>query len=183
MRSPIHSILILAAAAALPLLTAAADGNGSTTIIAPSLRIVTTFVPLPPATPTAPSSQTGCPTVTATRELCTTCPVPACLGLSTVTQSCGCPTPVPTVYLDFPCADNCKGVWCTTSFDIITPSETCSLAGSSNSGKGSNTTVTGGTSSSTSSLVQTNVAGRMAIPGLGLMWWWFLACSLILLPC
>jgi len=71
-------------------------------------------------------TQTGCPTVTATRELCGTCAVPACLGLATVTQyPCSCPAAIPTVYLDFPCDKGCKGIGCSTSFDIVTASETC----------------------------------------------------------
>ncbi|KAK3303915.1 uncharacterized protein B0T15DRAFT_534955, partial [Chaetomium strumarium] len=51
-----------------------------------------------------------------TRELCTTCPVPLCLFLSTVSQSFGCPTPIPAVQLDFPCSPSCSGltgrIWC-----------------------------------------------------------------------
>ncbi|KAL2116257.1 hypothetical protein VTJ04DRAFT_8424 [Mycothermus thermophilus] len=66
---------------------------------------------------------TGCPTVTATRELCTTCPVPLCLGLVTLTQSCGCPATAPTVYLDFPCASGCSGIHCPTSYSIVTASD------------------------------------------------------------
>jgi len=71
-------------------------------------------------------TQTGCPTVTATGQLCSTCPVPACLGLATVTQyPCKCPAAIPTVYLDFPCSDSCRGIGCSTSYDIVTASETC----------------------------------------------------------
>ncbi|KAK3305134.1 uncharacterized protein B0T15DRAFT_189066 [Chaetomium strumarium] len=69
----------------------------------------------------------ACPTVTETRELCTTWLVPLCLFLSTVTQSCGCPTPIPTVQLDFPCSLSCSGltgrIWCSTSYDTVTSSD------------------------------------------------------------
>ncbi|KAK4232868.1 hypothetical protein C8A03DRAFT_19938 [Achaetomium macrosporum] len=58
----------------------------------------------------------GCATVTETRQLCSTCPVPACLYLSTVTQSCGCPTPIPTLQLDFPCSLSCSGL---TGTDLV----------------------------------------------------------------
>jgi hypothetical protein len=77
--------------------------------------------------PPAPPAQTGCPTVTVTGVLCATCPVPACLGLATATQRCGCPEAIPTVTLDFPCEDNCKGIFCTTSWDYVT--EECDPTG------------------------------------------------------
>lgn len=76
-------------------------------------------------------TQTGCPTVTATGELCASCPIPACLVISTITQSCDCPAAIPTVTLDFPCKDNCKGLFCTTSYETVaevcepTETETC----------------------------------------------------------
>jgi hypothetical protein len=144
------------------------------TIIDPT-GVVTVSVPTGPIPP-APT-QTGCPTVTATRELCTTCPVPACLGLATLTQSCGCPSAIPTVYLDFPCADNCKGVWCSTSYDVVTATGECSGSAPGGpkptSGPGfGNGTIVGtltpprstSTSTSTSTFVQANAAGRMAVP-------------------
>lgn len=121
--------------------------------------------------PPLPTTQTGCPTVTATRELCQTCPVPLCLGLATVTQSCGCPSAVPTVYLDFPCKDNCKGVWCSTSYSVVTATGSCTSAGPTKatttpppSGSGSQSHSTGGTNPTTSRPVVTGAAGRMAVP-------------------
>ncbi|KAK4182120.1 hypothetical protein QBC35DRAFT_207548 [Podospora australis] len=73
-----------------------------------------------------PPSQTGCPTVTATRELCATCTIPACLVISTLIQNCLCPTPIPTVYLDFPCVDGgCNGAGCSTSYQILTQEIGC----------------------------------------------------------
>ncbi|KAL2265109.1 hypothetical protein VTJ83DRAFT_6209 [Remersonia thermophila] len=117
--------------------------------------------------PTETSAQTGCPTVTATRELCTTCPVPMCLGLATVTQSCGCPTPIPTVYLDFPCASGCAGVHCSTSYSIVT------VTGCAEDGTGSGTTSPPTESTATSqpsattstrSVVEVNAAGRARVP-------------------
>lgn len=149
--------------------------------------IITTIQTAPTGPPPNPTAQTGCPTVTATRELCTTCPIPLCLGLATVTQSCGCPSTIPTVYLDFPCSESCKGVLCSTSYDIVTATEKCDgpkPTGGPGFGNGTTTTTltpsltmtlpTG--SISTSSAVTVNRAGRMAIPGaglLGLMAGWF----------
>ncbi|KAK4130821.1 hypothetical protein BT67DRAFT_389927, partial [Trichocladium antarcticum] len=121
----------------------------------------------PPLTSSA-AVQTGCPTVTATRELCTTCAVPACLALATVTQSCGCPTPVPTVQLDFPCASGCGGLWCSTSYAIVTvsdcPGESTAIT------LAPNATVSrprpSGTSStpSSSTTASANGAGMMRVP-------------------
>ncbi|KAK4662397.1 uncharacterized protein QC763_700005 [Podospora pseudopauciseta] len=44
--------------------------------------------------------------------------------VSTLTQSCDCRMSIPTVTANFPCEDNCKGLHCTTSYNIVTPS-TC----------------------------------------------------------
>ncbi|KAK0668798.1 hypothetical protein QBC41DRAFT_321254 [Cercophora samala] len=80
--------------------------------------LITASIPLP-SDVTYSHTQTGCPTVTQTRELCASCPIPACLVLGTVTQSCNCPTPIPTVYLDHPCSESCSGIWCATSWAIV----------------------------------------------------------------
>ncbi|KAL2142044.1 hypothetical protein VTI28DRAFT_1614 [Corynascus sepedonium] len=135
-----------------------------------------------PSLPTAPA----CASVTATREVCTTCPVPACLQLATITQSCGCPTPVPTVYLDFPCSSGCGGIWCSTSYAIVTaegcvtdgPAPTDSLDPTDTSGptddpaptsdwssttRAPNGTVTTHSPTATSSIA-TGAAGRLRVP-------------------
>ncbi|KAK0648282.1 hypothetical protein B0T16DRAFT_407967 [Cercophora newfieldiana] len=131
---------------------------------------VTTVTGYPPGSVPPAPTQTGCPTVTSTRELCTTCAVPMCMALKTVTQSCSCPSEVATVYVDFPCAENCKGIHCPTSWDIVTATETCDglpkPTGSPGFGNGTAGSVTRSVpkSSSTSSVVQVNAAGRMAVP-------------------
>lgn len=117
------------------------------------------------------TSQVGCPTVTATGELCTTCPVPACLGLATITQSCGCPTAIPTVFVDFPCASGCSGIWCSTSYAIVTASD-CSEGVSSSpsprpTGEVTSTLLPNATTSSSTSsqsTVSANAAARMKAP-------------------
>ncbi|KAH6851354.1 hypothetical protein B0I37DRAFT_133936 [Chaetomium sp. MPI-CAGE-AT-0009] len=119
-----------------------------------------------PSLPTAPA----CASVTATRELCTTCPVPACLQVSTITQSCGCPTPVPTVHLDFPCEAGCDGIWCSTSYAIVTM-DGCATDGPSPTTVSEpitttfapNGTVTTGAPTGSSSIA-TNAARRMRVP-------------------
>ncbi|TLS28080.1 hypothetical protein PpBr36_00076 [Pyricularia pennisetigena] len=81
-------------------------------------------------TVTAPI-QTGCPTVTTTGIQCSTCVVPACLQISTVTQSCGCPTPVPTQTVNWPCQGGCGGLSCATSYVVVAQSALgCPLNGS-----------------------------------------------------
>ncbi|KAK0750651.1 hypothetical protein B0T18DRAFT_390034 [Schizothecium vesticola] len=133
-----------------------------------------TTITVPTGPPPPPTPQTGCPTVTATRELCQTCAVPMCLGLATVTQSCGCPSAVPTVYLDFPCKDNCKGVWCSTSYSVVTATGSCTGAGPAKptttttpTASGSQSRSTGGTNPTTSRPVVTAAAGRIAVPAWG----------------
>ena len=143
-------------------------------------NVVTESVPLSPA----PSIQTGCPTVTETREQCSTCFVPACIIISTVTNSPECPRAVPTAYLDFPCNDDenddgseCAGLGCTTTFTIvdypvghddttISPEPTLSSVSGTPS-TGSNSTAS--TPEPPHSSVGENAAGRMAIPFAG----WF----------
>ncbi|KAK4038913.1 hypothetical protein C8A01DRAFT_47552 [Parachaetomium inaequale] len=123
----------------------------------------TTTTPIP-SLPTAPA----CAAVTATRELCTTCVIPACLAVSTITQSCGCPTPVPTVHLDFPCASGCDGLWCSTSYAIVTaagcvtdgPSPTTESTTTTFAPNGTVTTA----SPTSSSSIATNAAGRLRAP-------------------
>lgn len=128
---------------------------------------------LPTGPPATPTPQTGCPTVTATRELCQTCAIPLCLGLATVTQSCGCPSAIPTVYLDFPCKDNCKGVWCSTSYAIVTATETCKSGGPPKptptlpTAGISQSTSGGGAKPTTKEPVVTAAAARVAVPILG----------------
>ncbi|KAK3360599.1 hypothetical protein B0T25DRAFT_535984 [Lasiosphaeria hispida] len=158
MKSFVFSKLALLAVATLSMADDNHSGNDANTG-------ATTITVIPSTGPVLTTSQTGCPTVTATRELCTTCGVPACLGLSTVTQSCGCPTPIPTVYLDFPCASNCAGIWCSTSYDIVTGA--CSGPGVTLPTPAPNGTLSTRKPTSSSSAVQVNAAGRMALPRWG----------------
>ena len=130
------------------------------------ITITSTLLPTSSA-----SVQTGCPTVTATRELCTTCLVPACLALFTVTQSCGCPTAVPTVQLDFPCASGCGGLWCSTSYAIVTASgcpgesiTTLAPNATVSRPQPSGTSFSAGSSSISSSTASANGAGMMRVP-------------------
>ncbi|KAK3345824.1 hypothetical protein B0T25DRAFT_550454 [Lasiosphaeria hispida] len=95
--------------------------------------------------------KSSCPTVTSTRTLCTTCVVPLCLGLATLTQSCGCST-AETVYLDFPCSGGCSQVGCSTSYAVVTASQGCAT-----------TTTSSTTSTGTTGAVRNGV-GRMEVP-------------------
>ncbi|KAJ9139288.1 hypothetical protein NKR19_g7502 [Coniochaeta hoffmannii] len=70
------------------------------------------------------ADQASCPTIT-THSLCPTCPVNACLRLSTITVPCDCTgAPVPTTTVSHPCntetcfAPDCAG----TSYAFVTPS-------------------------------------------------------------
>ncbi|KAK3905383.1 hypothetical protein C8A05DRAFT_12787, partial [Staphylotrichum tortipilum] len=133
-------------------------------------------ITLTSANPSASSvaSQTGCPTVTATRELCTTCPVPACLGLATITQSCGCPTPIPTIFRDFPCALGCSGIWCSTSYTTVMASYCPGDGSEVTSEPATRTPQPSGTSTgssvgtSSTPTVSVNAAGKLQVP----LWLW-----------
>ncbi|KAL8408124.1 hypothetical protein RB594_006795 [Gaeumannomyces avenae] len=129
--------------------TAATQSGGASTILTTATmpQLTTATVPSASGLP-SPPRQTGCPTVTSTREFCSTCIVPACIQLATLTRFCSCPGPVPTVYLDFPCASSCSGLWCATSYGVIHPScpsnsdggSTVSTTATSPGGSGSITT-------------------------------------------
>ncbi|GKT46350.1 uncharacterized protein ColSpa_06531 [Colletotrichum spaethianum] len=75
-------------------------------------------------------TDSGCPTVTEVAERCATCPVPQCLTVLTLTQSCGCPTPAPTEYLSLQCRDVCGRIGCSTSYTVIPGEESCDGSGS-----------------------------------------------------
>ncbi|KAK4462860.1 hypothetical protein QBC42DRAFT_325805 [Cladorrhinum samala] len=135
--------------ASLPI---AAGLIGSVVALSPDITTgIVTLIPLPSGYETTRTPQTGCPTVTSTRELCATCPVPACLQLEPRTQSCGCPSPVPTVYLDYPCSDGCKNIWCSTSYSIVTETACSTTSSGSVSQSTSHGTTKTATPTSTSS--------------------------------
>ncbi|KAK4651090.1 hypothetical protein QC762_700005 [Podospora pseudocomata] len=121
---------------------------------------VTTVYSVPPG-PVTPIPTTGCPTVTVTGELCATCPILACIMVSTLTQSCDCPKSIPTVTANFPCEDNCKGLHCTTSYNIVTPSTCATINPPVPISSGNATTTT-----SISTSVVPGAAGRVRAPGI-----------------
>ncbi|KAK1753830.1 hypothetical protein QBC47DRAFT_387190 [Echria macrotheca] len=145
------------------LLAVATPALATTTAIdtAPIIYTTTSVIAVTNSPPPSPTPQTGCPTVTATRELCATCPVPLCLGLATVTQSCGCPDPVPTVFLDYPCSEGCAGIKCSTSYAVVTATATC---GSPSNSLNSTKSLGSASATKTGSVVQVNGGGRMEVP-------------------
>lgn len=111
--------------------------------------------------------------------MCSRCAVPACIVISTVTNSPECPRAVPTEFLDFPCNEEnedteCAGLGCTTTYTIVdypvgheTSSPEPSLPSVSSTPTGGNSTAS--TSEPPHESVTENAAGRMAIPFAG----WF----------
>ncbi|EEY21763.1 predicted protein [Verticillium alfalfae VaMs.102] len=120
----------------------------------------TTGPPFPGVLPTV-TPQSGCPAVTETGILCSTCVVPACIEFSTVTQVCGCPTPVATVYLNWPCGgeEACAGAGCTTAFQVEGLSGPCAstTTGDESGGSAPDTT--------TASVPVTTSAPEASTPG------------------
>jgi hypothetical protein len=70
----------------------------------------------PTATATVTRTIQQCPTVTSTVSRCSTCKVPKCLRLSTLSLDCHCPASIPTVYKSFPCSGECPGGCAGTSY-------------------------------------------------------------------
>ncbi|KAI1817653.1 hypothetical protein GGS20DRAFT_531308 [Poronia punctata] len=77
-------------------------------------------------TPTPTTTQPPCPVVTS-RGICPTCITLACLEISTLTQRCDCPTPVPTLIEDYFCGEDGASAACptfkcgSTSYTIVEP--------------------------------------------------------------
>ncbi|KAL1849376.1 hypothetical protein VTK73DRAFT_9892 [Phialemonium thermophilum] len=82
-------------------------------------------------TPVRPTTTNAhCPTVTRTGYVCPSCALPACILLSTVSNPCHCPTPVPTVTVDFPCSTDSDSAplchaGCGTSYVFAAPTSKC----------------------------------------------------------
>lgn len=89
--------------------------------------------------------QTGCPTVTLTSSICGTCAAPECVQLESLTKSCGCPSAVPTVFVDFPCG-SCAGLGCAASHVFV--EESCAAGASPTDGRGASSPASPGRSTS-----------------------------------
>nr|RBR01542.1 hypothetical protein FVER53263_07203 [Fusarium verticillioides] len=79
-----------------------------------SLYFFTAFLAVSPAI--AKKSPKPCPTVTTTATLCTTCVVPACLTIETISSQRNCPSKVPTSGTSFPCSKSKCPSGCATSY-------------------------------------------------------------------
>lgn len=94
------------------------------------------------------SSATGCPTITLTSSICSSCATPDCVQIEPITQGCGCPSAIPTVFVDYPCESACKGLGCAANYVFFT--ENCtSPTSAGSSGVSSNATATGSNASGT----------------------------------
>ncbi|KAL0941956.1 uncharacterized protein CTRU02_204719 [Colletotrichum truncatum] len=102
--------------------------------------------------------QTGCPTVTDTLEVCATCAVLQCIVISTLVQVCGCPTPVSTAWVDFPCDGTCGQIGCSTSYTVIPGEVPCTGVPSSSRVPPGSSTIEKTTASVTVSTIVTQTA-------------------------
>ncbi|KAF6828321.1 hypothetical protein CPLU01_08596 [Colletotrichum plurivorum] len=108
------------------------------------IAIIALVAPAAAQTPTGGSFTTGtlnplpsltinpviCPTETLTLDVCATCAVPQCITVSTLTRPCGCPTPGPTTFLEFPCRGTCGRIGCTTSYVFVSGEVPCDATAS-----------------------------------------------------
>ncbi|TDZ31107.1 hypothetical protein C8035_v001471 [Colletotrichum spinosum] len=154
-------------------------------IAAQSLTAVTTQTLNPFITEPTLVAQDGCPTVTETAETCATCPALQCITISTLTHSCGCPTPALTAFLNFPCKGVCGRVGCSTSYTVLPGEVSCGSDSASATGVTASATLTptetvvqpttatgasdpgtggGGQSATTAAAATPNAAGRVAVP-------------------
>ncbi|KAH7014963.1 hypothetical protein EDB80DRAFT_321559 [Ilyonectria destructans] len=73
----------------------------------------------PPVT-TAP-----CPTVTSVLGHCSTCVMPQCMAISTISSVCGCPKVVPTKTTSYACKGGCVGGCAGTEYVYETATPVC----------------------------------------------------------
>lgn len=99
-------------------------------------------------TGTVTSSATGCPTVTLTSSICSSCATPDCVQIEPITQGCGCPSAIPTVFVDYPCESACKGLGCAANYVFFTENCTSPTSVGGNSGVSSNATAATNTNAS-----------------------------------
>ncbi|KAH8773576.1 hypothetical protein F5883DRAFT_712428 [Diaporthe sp. PMI_573] len=94
--------------------------------------------------------QEGCPTVTLTSNICHSCATPDCVELEPLTNSCDCPSAIPTVFVDYPCESGCGGIGCAANYVFFTANCTTETSSASSSGS-SGTTSANSTTSATGS--------------------------------
>ncbi|KAG6360884.1 hypothetical protein INS49_011952 [Diaporthe citri] len=82
------------------------------------------------------TSQEGCPTVTLTSNVCHSCATPDCVELEPLTNSCDCPSAIPTVFVDYPCESGCRGIGCAANYVFFTANCTSETSSSSSGSSG-----------------------------------------------
>ncbi|KAL0782195.1 hypothetical protein CaCOL14_000102 [Colletotrichum acutatum] len=144
------------------------------------------LTPLPTPVPLPTVVEDGCPTATEL-SLCPSCTgeAPQCVTVSTLTQSCGCPSAAATETFTFGCDKSaCPRVGCSTSYTIVSGEEACTGSASVSATAATTDVVTvttttqattaatgsqagtasGASGSSASPSATPNAAGRLAIP-------------------
>ncbi|KAF4459874.1 gelatinase b [Fusarium albosuccineum] len=61
-----------------------------------------------------------CPTVTSVQGRCSTCMVPMCMAISTISSQCGCPKKPATVTTSYACNGKCPGGCAGTELEYLT---------------------------------------------------------------
>ncbi|KAF7562926.1 hypothetical protein G7046_g1183 [Stylonectria norvegica] len=97
------------------------------------------------------TARKACPTVTSVKGFCSTCVLPMCMALSTISSECGCPAAVSTVYTSYGCAGGCVGGCAGTEYIFDTATPNCEDS------KTTSTTSTRSGSSQTGQAVQTGL--------------------------
>ncbi|KAJ0117303.1 hypothetical protein J7T55_003715 [Diaporthe amygdali] len=155
-------------------LTAAIPAHGQTPSSTSSSKPTTTVSGLTAtltssASTSSSTSQEGCPTVTLTSNICHSCATPDCVELEPLTQSCDCPSAIPTVFVDYPCESGCGGIGCAANYvfftanctsDSSSSSSTSSGAASGNSTASATGTGLGGLNSTASGVTSSGTSTR-----------------------
>lgn len=68
----------------------------------------------------AAALDTSCPTITSNIR-CSTCTVPQCIPVSTLTVPCGCATPLATTTVNHPCSEPCYSGCYSTDYILTQP--------------------------------------------------------------
>lgn len=72
-----------------------------------------------------PVTTAACPTVTSVLGHCSTCVMPQCMAISTISSACGCPKEVPTKTTSYACGGGCVGGCAGTEYVYETATPVC----------------------------------------------------------
>ncbi|KAG8161921.1 hypothetical protein KVR01_007686 [Diaporthe batatas] len=165
MKLPRHVLIALAAAIPARGQTPSSTSAREPTTTASESGLTATLTSS--ASTSSSTSLEGCPTVTLTSNVCHSCATPDCVELVPLTNSCDCPSAIPTVFVDYPCESGCGGIGCAANYVFFTANcttETSSASSGSSGTAPANSTASatgiGGLNSTASGITASGISTR-----------------------